>query len=1033
MSQNSQAQAQKTDAISHDKDLTDHMDFGGTSSQDIEFQFEKTGEDLASYIEDIADTVRIGLDQSIAILAPWFFSNMPRMYYQTTPRAEKVRHLSAVITGHVFETRQTVELWDHDHSKVTYIGPGTDSQILINMTTKLGPMPVKMGSLYFSRDKLLFLSTFLCKTFKKADLNNQHILPKTEEARKSLMAEYPQHEAEINHYIEHLDHDFVVYATPSRLHITFRMLLHMLTHEGAHTVLEPFINSQSGRLTLGLKGIDTTEVLEQIFHLMSSYGFEILRFFTVQFDEGYAEPISVLHFILNHSTEKKIDPEHLSVIKLVKGLRTLGWVDSGDDYSQFMKQPFFLSINASNLLRAMAFWIHVLLGKENVYYYSDHQIIQTFSKHSELTRALVNLFRLKFSPLREEERLNGDYQVIREALFNSVNTLIDLVERHIFKEAIRFTDNVLKTNYFLPTKTGLAFRLSPEVLDSRHYPQSPFGIFFIIGRDYRFFQVRWKDVARGGLRIVMPGSMTDYGYAIAGLFDEVYGLSHAQQLKNKDIPEGGSKAVMILKPGGNKARVVRGGINALLDLLVPDDEIHDANSRKKVSYYDKEEIIYLGPDENMTNDLIEWVPKHAAKRGFPYAEAFISSKPGAGINHKEYGVTSEGLHVFLDHTLKFLGIYPEKEPFTIKMTGGPDGDVAGNELRILHREYGENARVVAIADGFGAAYDPEGLAWDELLRLITAEKSICEFSRSCLSKHPEAWVIEAKTREDIQKRNNLHATAIADIFIPAGGRPYTVHKDNCDKFISESGEPTCRAIIEGANIFFTKDAREKLQELGIIMIKDSSANKTGVICSSYEIIASLLLNQNEFQEIKTVFIAQVIDILREKARKEAVLLFNEHNKHRGSKTLVELSMDISREINQVTDTLLDEISSDKERYLKDPTFRNLILRHCPAILRETYPERILEKLPEPHQIAILASFIASHIIYSEGLGWLESISEGQRFRAALTYMKNDQLAASLIEKVRSSGIEDNHEIAAILARSAARDLTMINLEGGSFL
>ncbi len=40
------------------------------------------------------------------------------------------------------------------------------------------------------------------------------------------------------------------------------------------------------------------------------------------------------------------------------------------------------------------------------------------------------------------------------------------------------------------------------------------------------------------------------------------------------------------------------------------------------------------------------------------------------------------------------------------MTGGPDGDVAGNELKILHREFGENARVVAIADGYGAAHDP---------------------------------------------------------------------------------------------------------------------------------------------------------------------------------------------------------------------------------------------------------------------------------------------------------------------------------------
>ena len=1013
------------------KDFTEPMepmDFGGERSQDIEFQFEKTGEDLASYIEDIADTVRIGLDQSIAILAPWFFSNMPRMYYQTTPRVEKVRHLSAIITGHVFETRQTVELWDQERSKVTYIGPGSDNRILSSMASKLSLMQIKMGSLYFSRDKLLFLSTFLCKNFKKADLDNKHIFPKVEEARKLLHAEFPRNELEINHYIEHLDHDFVVYATPSRLHLTFKMLLHMLTHEGAHTTIEPFINSSSGRLTLGLKGVNTTEVMEQIFHLMNVYGFKIVRFFTVQFDKGYNEPISVLHFILTHSSEKTVDIKCLPVIKLVKALRTLGWVDSNDGYSQFMMSPFLLSINASNLLRAMAGWIKVLLGKENIYYYSDYQIVQTFNKHSEITRSLIDIFRLKFSPIREEERKNGDYNRKKKALLTSVNSLIDLVERHIFKEAIRFTDNTLKTNYFFPTKTGLAFRLSPDVLDPRHYPQKPFGIFYIIGKDYRFFQVRWKDVARGGLRIVIPGSMTDYGYAVSGLFDEVYGLSLAQQLKNKDIPEGGSKAVMLLKPGGNKARVVRGGINALLDLLVPDDEIHNADSKKQVSYYEHQEIIYLGPDENMSNDLIEWVPQHAAKRGFPYAEAFISSKPGAGINHKEYGVTSEGLHVFVDHTLRHLGINPEKQIFTVKMTGGPDGDVAGNELKILHREYGDNAKIVAVADGYGAAYDPEGLSWTELLRLTEGGLSICKFSQDKLSGHPEAWVVYADTRENIQKRNNLHAAAIADIFIPAGGRPYTVHKDNCNKFLSEPGIPSCQAIIEGANIFFTKEAREKLQEMGIIIIKDSSANKTGVICSSYEIIASLLLTQVEFSIIKPRFVKEVTEILRDKAAKEARLLFQEYNKDRGKKTLVDLSMEISGEINQVTDTILDEMNRDSKRYLNDPMFQALILNHCPPILREKYPERILERLPKPHQTAILASYIASHIVYHEGLGWLESIAEGRRFSAALTYMESGQLAARLIEKVMDSGIQEAAEITEILKRSAARDLTMLSLE-----
>src|SRR6185437_10890580 len=124
--------------------------------------------------------------------------------------------------------------------------------------------------------------------------------------------------------------------------------------------------------------------------------------------------------------------------------------------------------------------------------------------------------------------------------------------------------------------------------------------------------------------------------------------------------------------------------------------------------------------------------------------------------------------------------------------------------------------------------------------------------------------------------NNLHFNVKADVFIPAGGRPYTVNDKNWSQFVGPDGAPTTRAVVEGANIFFTSEARTELQKKGILMIKDSSANKTGVICSSYEIIASLTLSTDEFLAIKDLYVPQVIDILRHKADQEAKLLFQEY-------------------------------------------------------------------------------------------------------------------------------------------------------------
>lgn len=998
----------------------------GRVNEAVEYESEKSGEDLDAYIDDIADTVRIGLDQSIAILTPWFFNNMPKVYYATTPRAEKVRHLSAVITGHVFETKQTVELWDRDRARVTYIGPGGDKKILMDMAQRLIPLTLKMGSLYFSRDNLLFLSTFFCNEYRKIDDKNKLITAKIEVARSLLYRDYPTKTQVIDEYLNNLDNDFVTYSTAARLQITYGMYQHMLTHESAHTVIEPFENSPSARISIGIRDVSIPHVMEQVLHLIHRYGYNIVRGFVVRFEHNLNEPISVFHFVIKGNDG--IDLSSVSMIKLNKALRTLGWVDH-DEYTQLGKMPFDLSVNGVNLIRSVACWVHVLLGKENPYYYSEYMIRTAFFAYQDITTGFVDLFRLRFDPLKAERRKDNGYEKAREELAKKIEEVIDQVEGRIFHECLKFIDNVLKTNYFLPTKTGLAFRLSPDILDQKYYPNHPFGIFFITGRDYRLFHIRWKDISRGGLRIVIPRNSSDYGFALSGLFDEVYGLSFAQQLKNKDIPEGGSKAVLLLKPGGNKTRATKGAVNAFLDLLVSDDEIHEEKASGQVSFYGAQEIIYLGPDENMTNDLIEWVPEQAERRGYPYAQAFMSSKPGAGINHKEYGVTSEGLNVFLETTLRFLGINPREQEFTVKMTGGPDGDVAGNLLKILHREFAERPRIVAIADGFGAAFDPKGLNWEELLRLVKAGEPISKFNPKKLSGDKDAFVILADTSENIRKRNELHFIAKADIFIPAGGRPYTVNEKNWNKFIAADGQPTCRAIVEGANIFFTKEARNSIEHAGVIVIKDSSANKTGVICSSYEIIASLVLSPAEFKQIKATYVTQVIDILREKAGAEARLLFSELVKSGQTRSLVDLSMEISKEINQVTDMLLDEFVHRKDQVLADPLYRNLIERHCPPILREKYQERLHTSLPEAHRIAILAASIASYVVYREGLGWLQTISPNERFRATMTYIQQVQQTESLIKSVQGSQLPHKEQIEAILRMSAARNLTVIEIQG----
>jgi glutamate dehydrogenase len=163
--------------------------------------------------------------------------------------------------------------------------------------------------------------------------------------------------------------------------------------------------------------------------------------------------------------------------------------------------------------------------------------------------------------------------------------------------------------------------------------EMPFGVFFIHGRHFNGFHNRFRDIARGGLRVVSPATPDQYALESTRQYDEAYGLSFAQQLKNKDIPEGGSKGVLLVNtPAINenahffaKRKSVKAYSDAMLDLMVKD------SVKNLVDFLKKDELIYLGPDEQIIPSDIEWIIKRAGQRGYPIPAAFMSSKKVSAV------------------------------------------------------------------------------------------------------------------------------------------------------------------------------------------------------------------------------------------------------------------------------------------------------------------------------------------------------------------------------------------------------------------
>ena len=68
-------------------------------------------------------------------------------------------------------------------------------------------------------------------------------------------------------------------------------------------------------------------------------------------------------------------------------------------------------------------------------------------------------------------------------------------------------------------------------------------------------------------------------------------------------------------------KAVRGSVDAILDITVRDSVSH------MVDHYGKDEIIFLGPDEQVVPSDCDWICQRAGERNYPTPMAFMSSSP----------------------------------------------------------------------------------------------------------------------------------------------------------------------------------------------------------------------------------------------------------------------------------------------------------------------------------------------------------------------------------------------------------------------
>jgi glutamate dehydrogenase len=1006
-------------------------------------------------------------------VVPWFFDQMPPSYFRQVDSLLRKQHLSVVVSAQELGQSDITVKISHERNSMTHditflsirepaksksksnsnsnSNSDSDSDSSINNPKRIGSLATQLSNLnspegtqltrvkiFNSKDHSISVNIFTFETSKailsglgtteeecgpvcdyintirtanvsSVSVNGEHI-PKYNEKIFGSIA--------MKEYFQRISPVYCKLTPPRKFLNQWFMSNQVLGTDDTKVLIEPF-DSGGAWITVASNNISALDMIKVTSSILAFHGLYIeqthldtvLDITQISNNDKYV--VLLRYLVDDKNLLKPIVCNNIALKSLEYHLSRVKWIDEEVLELAFLRKSN-IGINVAEVIHGFYSMLHGAVSSIHPQSYASvknmHRMIENDDYMFSLSCACAQLFLDRFIPdhLVGNPLTENEFQIRLNDLKDKIDVLNHEAARTLLlkcTDVIKFT---LRTNFFNEKRYSFALRMDPIFLVPSDIPM-PFGVIFACGRNFQFYHTRFKDISRGGFRVVTPPTTAQHGVESSRIFGECYGLSYAQQLKNKDIPEGGSKAVCLVNvtqlPESDRyeeaRKAIRASVDAILDLTV-DDSI-----KSMKDFYSKQEIIYLGPDEQVTIEDIDWICNRAKLRGYPFPSSFMSGKVGAGINHKEYGVTSEGIVIYLKMALKrVLGINPYTTPFSVKITGGPDGDVGGNLIKILFREFPNTAKIVGVADGMGVAEDPNGLHSKELLRLCHEGKPIIYFNKHFLS--PNGIVMDASDNDEgTLRRDTMMFRVKSDVFVPCGGRPGSLHGKNWKKFLLPDGTSSSPLIVEGANIFITPEARQSLyDEAGVTIIKDSSANKCGVVASSMEIQMSMLLSEDEFMKNKKLLSKDVIDRLHYVSKNEANLLLDKCVHYPGS--LPGYSERVSNAINSVTDSIILYL---EDVHPGDPLWDELMpvmKNNLSSKLVDLAWDRALEKLPVQYIKNAIASSIAANMVYQEGVHLVEIQPVDQLAHNALRYYRKNRTNLELISKIKSD--YDNNKV-----------------------
>ncbi|MBX3708901.1 MAG: NAD-glutamate dehydrogenase [Gammaproteobacteria bacterium] len=623
-------------------------------------------------------------------------------------------------------------------------------------------------------------------------------------------------------------------------------------------------STENKTLNLKLFHAEETIVLSDVLPILENMGLRIIgeRPHELKFKDG--KLIWIHDFNMSYAINKEIDANDIKD-SFQDAFKKIWFGEAENDGFNRLVLEANLTYNETAMLRAYTKYL-----RQTGFTFSQNYIEQALINNAELSKALVQLFILRFDPSYQRGNRN-DLKALIEYIEQALDNVSSLDEDRIVRRLLEVILATNRTNYFQKLENGLnksyiSFKFDPAKISDLPLPRPKFEIFVYSPR-VEGVHLRAGKVARGGLR--WSDRREDFR-------TEVLGLMKAQQVKNTVIVPEGAKGGFVVKrsltPEISRDDYMKEVIycystfiSGLLDIT---DNIKEGVivPPVDVTRYDEDDPYLVVAADKGTATFSDIANSIAQKYGFWLDDAFASGG-SAGYDHKKMGITSRGVWVSVQRHFREIGIDPEKDDFTAIGIGDMSGDVFGNGMLLSN-----HTKLIGAFNHMHIFLDPDpdsAISFEERKRLFNLPRSTWKdynpelishgggvFDRSVKSIKltPEIKHI-LNTKKDTMVPNELiRAMLKAPVDLIWNGGIGTFVKSTQETHLDvgdrtndgiriDAIELNARVIAEGGNLGMTQLARIEYSLQGGIVNTDFIDNSAGVDCSDHEVNIKILLNR----------------------------------------------------------------------------------------------------------------------------------------------------------------------------------------------